>query len=112
VASVEECEDALHRLAARLAASDGRTKKRASLDRTLSCRLRDLDVVFGGRLKDGELLDIRRVDDDSAQVRMAMASDDLLRLVDGELNLAGAIATGRVRLDAGVFDLVKLRSIF
>jgi hypothetical protein len=32
--------------------------------------------------------------------------------VDGELNLAGAIATGRVRLDAGVFDLVKLRSIF
>jgi putative sterol carrier protein len=41
-----------------------------------------------------------------------MTSDDLLKLVDGELNMASAWASGRVKIDASVFDLLKLRSVF
>jgi putative sterol carrier protein len=112
MATVEECAKAFQGLAARLAGADASTKRKASLDRSLSCTLRDLKVTFAGRLRDGELLDIRQVDTPNAQVRMTMTSDDLLKLVAGELNMASAWATGRVKIDANVFDLLKLRSVF
>ena len=41
-----------------------------------------------------------------------MTSDDLLKLTSGELSFAHAWASGRLRVDANVFDLLKLRSIF
>jgi predicted lipid carrier protein YhbT len=113
MASVEECDEALHRVAARLAAVDGQTRKRAALDRTMTCTLRDLGVTFAGQLRDGELLDIQQVEQNPpAKVRMTMTSDDLIALVDGTLNMGTAFATGRVKIDASVLDLMKLRSIF
>jgi hypothetical protein len=99
-------------LAERLAGADGDAKQKASFDRTLSCTLTDLEVTFAGRIHDGTLTDIRQVSGGRAQVRRRMSSDDLLRLVDGELNLAAAWASGRVKIDASVFDLLKLRSLF
>ena len=55
MATVEECEQAFHELAAKLAGADDSAKKQASLNRSVSCKLRDLNVIFFGRLKDGEL---------------------------------------------------------
>ena len=112
VASVVECEQAFQTLADRLARADQSTRKKAALDRTLSCRLRDLDVVFAGRIHDGLLTDVTRSDDATAQVRMTMDSDDLLQLVGGTLNMAAAWASGRVKIDASMLDLLRLRSIF
>ena len=112
MATVEECEQALHELAHRLASANGSTKQHTALDRTLSCSIRDLGVVFTGRLKDGELLDIRQASSPDAQVRMAMSGDDLLKLVAGELNMAAAWASGRIRIDAGMRDQRRLRSLF
>jgi hypothetical protein len=112
VATVAECEQAFATLAERLSGADATTRRKASFDRTLSCRLTDLDVIFGGRLTDGRLTDIGQRKSPDAQIRLAMSSDDLLRLVDGTLPMAGAWAGGRVKIDASVFDLLKLRSIF
>jgi hypothetical protein len=113
MASVAECDEALHRLADRLASASEDARKRGSLDRTMTCTLRDLGVTFAGRLLDGQLLDIRQVQGVTpAKVRMTLSSDDLLALVDGKLNMGSAFATGRVKIDASVLDLVKLRSIF
>jgi hypothetical protein len=112
MASVAECEQALHDLAARLAAADRTTRSKAELDRTVSCTLRDLGVIFGGRLHAGDLLDIRQVDTADAQVRMSMSSDDLIKLVHGGLKLGTAWATGRVRVEASMRDILRLRSIF
>lgn len=118
MASVEECGQALRTLAANMAATDPAVRARNSLDRSLSCRITDLDVVFAGRLHDGLLDDIRQVETadaataDTAQVKLTMSSDDLLALVAGRLNFAAAWASGRVKLSAGVFDLIKLRSMF
>lgn len=112
MATVEECSQALKTLADRMAASDPATKARNSIDRSLSCRITDLGVIFGGRLHDGLLDDIRPVETADAQVKLAMTSDDLLALVAGRLNFASAWASGRVKLDARVLDLVKLRTIF
>ena len=111
MATEQQCEQALAELARRLAESDGSNGSRG-FDRTVTCTLRDLDLVFGGRLVDGELRDIQRSATRDAQIRLTMSSDDLLALVAGTLHLASAWATGRIKVEAGVRDLLKLRTIF
>lgn len=112
MATVTECEQALDALAARLAAADPETRRKSALDRTLSCTLRDLKVTFGGQIKDGLLTGITQEAEPTGQVKLSMSSDDLVALVAGKLNLVGAWTSGRVKIDARVFDLIKLRSIF
>lgn len=109
--TVEQCEQALHVLADRLAASES-SRRKISFDRTMTCSIRDLNVVFAGRLKDGHLIDIAPTSSRDAQVRLAMSSDDLLALVDGRLKMASAWATGRVRVNASIGDVLKLRKFF
>ena len=111
MATVEECEQAFDDLAAKLAAADDEREEQASLNRTISCKLRDLDVIFFGRLKDGELIDIRQVDRTDAQVRLAMTSDVLLDLTSTGRSFASAWLSGASRLTRDIFDLLKLRSI-
>ncbi|HWG94189.1 MAG TPA: hypothetical protein VNU66_08205, partial [Mycobacteriales bacterium] len=87
MASVEQCAQALRSLADRLAAVDPDVRGKYVVERTVSCRIRDLDVVFSGRLDDSGLTDITQTDDASAQVRLATSSDDLLALADGRLGV-------------------------
>jgi putative sterol carrier protein len=112
MATIAECETAMHDLAARLAGADAEHRRKAELDRTLSCTLPDLNVTFVGHMHDGQLDDIRQVESATAQVRLTLSSDDLLRLVAGDLSVGQALLTGRLRIDAGMLDLLKLRSIF
>lgn len=110
MATVAACRVAIIELAERLAGADDRVKQHV-LDRTLSCRVPDLEVVFSGRLLDGALVDITTDPRPKAQIRLTIRSDDLIDLVDGRLNFAHAWATGRVRLDASIRDLLKLRAM-
>jgi putative sterol carrier protein len=112
MATVEECERAMHELAGKLAGNSGSDVRNRIENRSLSCELRDLKIIYGGRLHDGRLEDIRQVKDTRAQIRLSMTSDDLLALTEGNLNLAKAWATGRIKISASVFDLIKLRSMF
>lgn len=111
MATVEECEQALGDLASRLAAN-GSARQSVSFDRSLTCTIRDLDVIFAGRLKGGQLVDIRRAPSREAQIKLSMNSDDLVALVAGQLKMAGAWATGRVKIEAGIRDMLRLRSLF
>jgi putative sterol carrier protein len=110
MATIEECREALNRLAKKLAegAAGGRPP---SLDRTLSCYLTDLDAGFRGRLVDGELRDITEGHDPSAKIKLSATSDDFVALTQGDLNFASAWASNRLKVDASVFDLLKLRSL-
>ncbi len=113
MASIEECDAAFRSLAERLSGAD--PAKRTTLDRTLACALTDLGVTFTGHLHDGELTDITQADSASAtkaQVTLTMTSDDLVDLVDGRTKFASAWATGKVKIDARMTDLLKLRSAF
>ena len=46
-----------------------------------------------------------------AQVRLTVGSDDLVALTDGELDFGRAWLSGRVKVEASVRDLLKLRSM-
>jgi predicted lipid carrier protein YhbT len=115
VASLQECEVALQDLAKRFAAVDTELRRRHAVDRTVSCRVPDLAVVFHVQLTDGSVVDLQcRPEHDEqapAQVRLAAASDDLVALVAGDLTPPVAWATGRLTVEASVLDLLRLRSL-
>ncbi|MEW2070762.1 SCP2 sterol-binding domain-containing protein [Streptomyces sp. NPDC007346] len=114
MATMAECRSALRRLSDSLAAADSDVRGAAALDRSLSCHITDLDITFTGRLTDGRIQVHDTVEGpprEKAGIRLAMTGDDLVALVDGDLNFAKAWASGRVRLEAGFRDLLKLRSL-
>ncbi|CAN5184838.1 hypothetical protein BH20ACT5_BH20ACT5_20880 [soil metagenome] len=109
MATVQECEQALRQLSVALAASD--SSGASGLDRTISCRVPDLEVIFTGRLRDAALHDLARSESAKADLRLTVDSDDLVRLVDGSLGFGAAWASGRIKVHAGVFDLLRLRTL-
>lgn len=114
MASVAECEQALRSLVDRLAAVDPEVRSKHVVHRSVSCRVPDLDVVFLAQLGDDGLDGLRCQDGaetSGAQVRLSAASDDLLALVDGRLSPPAAWATGRLKVEASVLDLLKLRTL-
>ncbi|GCD46836.1 sterol-binding protein [Streptomyces paromomycinus] len=114
MATLEECRAALGRLAQNLSTADGDIRSAAAFDRSLSCRITDLDVTFTGRLANGTLEDVTNVPGpppERAQIRLTMRGDDLVAMVDGELHFAKAWGSGRVKLEAGFRDLLRLRSL-
>jgi hypothetical protein len=111
MATVEECEAAMHKFAEILGTLNEGTRKKATIERSVTCHLRDLGVTFGGQLRDGGLQDVTRVAAPDGQIRLTMTSDDLVALVGGSLQFPRAWATGRVKVDASVLDLIRLRSL-
>lgn len=111
VATREDCEAAVHTLVARLAEVDPELRSRYTVRRTVSCRIPDLDVVFVGRLTDDGLADVHTELADRAQVRLTVSSDDLLALCDRRLGVATAVATARLRVQAGPLDLLRLSAL-
>lgn len=114
MATVEECRTALDRFARNLAGAEGSARDAAALDRSLSCRISDLDVTFTGRLAGGRLREVTAAPGapaDKAQIRLTTTGEDLLAMVAGELHFATAWATGRVKVRASLLDMLRLRSL-
>ena len=111
MATLDQCMTALKEVLGDLAANPAA----AGLDRSLSCRLTDLGQVVQGRLSAGAVRDLHVVPDDptapKADIRLTMSSDDLVALTDGRLHFGSAWAKGRVKLEAGLRDLLRLRKI-
>lgn len=114
MATTEECRSALDRLSDNMTEANSRVRSAAALDRSLSCHITDLDITFTGRLVDGRIQVLDTVEGPppaKAEIRLAMKGDDLVALVAGELNFAKAWGSGRVRLEAGFRDLLRLRTL-
>lgn len=114
MATIEECRAALDKLSDSMQRAEGDVRAAAAMDRSVSCHLTDLDVTFTGRLTGGRI----EVHDtlpgpprEKARIRLALTGDDLVTLVDGELHFARAWSTGRVKLEAGLRDLLRLRKL-
>jgi hypothetical protein len=111
VATLEECMTALEGFVRQLAASDAAR----DLDRSVSCRLPDLRHVVAGRLALGSVRDMTAVADGpsvpKADIRLTMSSDDLLALTSGRLSFGPAWASGQVKLEAGLRDMLRLRKL-
>lgn len=111
MASPQEVEAAVLQVAALLASVDPEVRARLSVERTVSCRVPDLDVVWSGRLCQDGLVDVTDQDGERSQVRLTVRSDDLVALSQGRLGVALAWATGRLTVQAPPLDLLRLRAL-
>ncbi len=114
MATAQECEAALRRIAATLAGADGGDRARHVVDRSVSCTVPDLELTFTGQLKGGTLTDVSSAaggDQPQAQIRLTTSSDDLVALTDGRLGFGSAWAQGRLKVDASMLDLLRLRRL-
>ena len=112
MATLEQCRSALDKLAENLATANGDLRSAAALDRSVICWI--TDMTFVGRLVDSRIDDVRTEPGppaERAQIRLAMTGDDLVALVDGELHFARAWGSGRIKLEAGLRDLLRLRKL-
>ncbi|WFE39764.1 SCP2 sterol-binding domain-containing protein [Micromonospora sp. WMMD998] len=110
MASVDDCRQALQDLVDRLD-RHVEAQGRIDLDRTLACRITDLDTAFHGRLEGGRLVGLTDGDDPKAKIALSAGSDDLVALVHGKLDIMSAVAARRVSIKANPFDLMKLRKL-
>jgi putative sterol carrier protein len=111
VATMEQCMTSLKGILGDLAANPAAE----GLDRSLSCRLTDLDQIVLGRLGSGSVRDLKvqpyGPEVPKADIRLTMTSDDLVAMTDGDLHFGKAWASGRVKLEAGLRDLLRLRKL-
>ena len=111
MATIDDCTTALRGILGPLATHEAAV----GLDRSLSCRLTDLGQVVLGRLAGGSVRDLHAVADAAsvprADIRLTMTSDDLLALTRGDLSFGKAWSSGRVRFEAGLRDMLRLRAL-
>lgn len=116
MATKDECAAALERLAGKLSGLDERDRAENPFERTVSCTVPDLRVVFHGTLREARLHGIVAYADGvkapAAQIRLTIASDDLIGLVDGALSFVPAWTAGRIKVNGSFGDLLRLRKIF
>ena len=111
MATLEECRRALQDVADRIASGDTRDREPPKLDRSLACRITDLGAGFHGRLVGGKIKDLTDGDDPAAQIALTLSSDDLVALSRGEINFAKAWASGRIKIQAGIRDMLQVRKL-
>lgn len=55
MATIEECRAALDKLSDSMGDAEGDVRAAASMERSVSCHVTDLDVTFAGRLTGGRI---------------------------------------------------------
>jgi predicted lipid carrier protein YhbT len=112
VATLRAVEQAVQALLERLAEVDPDVRRKYALERTVACRVRDLDIVFLGSFdEEGTLRELTTAERGDGQVKLSASSDDLIALIEGRLSVPTAWATGKLKIDASMLDLLKLRSL-
>ena len=112
MATEEDCRTALDRIVERLGEVEPEQFKEHVVERMITCRVTDLGLVFRTRIYEGGLDPFKPADDwRSGQVRVAVNSDDLVALSKDELSVARAWASGRLKIEASIFDLFRLRRL-
>jgi hypothetical protein len=113
MATVEQCRTALEDLAGRLSKMDEATRASNLADRSLSCTITDLGVTFVtmlGRDGAGPVTEAGP-QDARANVRFSTKSDELLIIAGDPKRFARAWLTGKVKVEATLPDLLRLRKL-
>ncbi len=111
MATEQECDRAFHLLAELLAGVEPEVLSKYVLDRTVSCRVSDLGTTWSARLCDAGLLGVTAQDSPKAQIRLTVNSDVLIALVEGRQPVPSAVATGKLRVQAGPIDMLRLTAL-
>jgi hypothetical protein len=113
VATVEDCRQALDSLTSRILELNPEERAAHLVDRNVSCRVTDLGVTFLTRIGPDGADPVRESNgsDPKAQIRMTAKSGDLIALAADPGTFAKAWLTGRIKIEASLSDIFRLRKL-
>jgi hypothetical protein len=110
--SADECRAALQKLAGRLSELSPQERDQYFANRTMSVTIPDLDVTYVTRLGAGDdpVRDVAP-GDPPADIRLTASSDEVLALAQQPMNIARAWMTRKIKIEASMKDLIRLRRL-
>ena len=112
MATAEECRQALEDLTGRIGEMDPADRQAHLVDRVISCKISDLGVTFVTRLGPDGATPVREANgSESVQVRFTAKSDDLIAIAGDPGSIGRAWLTGRLKVEASIWDILRLRKI-
>lgn len=110
--SAQECREALQKLAGRLSELSPAERDQYFGNRSMSVTIPDLGVAYATILGTGDDL-VREVapDEPPADIRLTANSDEVIALAQQPMNIARAWMAGRVKIEASMKDLFRLRRL-
>ena len=110
--SAEECRAALQKLAGRLAEMSPDERENYFGNRSMSVTIPDLGITFATTLGVGDD-PVREVGpgEPPADIRLTANSDEVVALAESPTNIARAWVAGRVKIEASMKDLFRLRRL-
>jgi SCP-2 sterol transfer family len=110
--SAEECREALQKLAARLSDLNPEDRDEYFGNRSISVTIPDLGVTFATNLGAGDD-PVQEVGpgEPPADIRLTADSDEVVSLAQSPMNIARAWMAGRVKIEASMKDLFRLRKL-
>jgi SCP-2 sterol transfer family len=110
--SAEECRLALQKLVGRLSELSPAERDQYFGNRSISVTIPDLNVTYVSRLGSGnDLVREAAPGDPPADIRMTARSDEVIALAEQPMNIARAWVTGRIKIEASMKDLFRLRRL-
>lgn len=111
MAEVEEVEAILDGFLERFDRLDASSRALMPSRRTIEAQCPDLELYRYGVWRDGTLILFDEPVSRRPDIRISMRSDDLVKLSRGELSFSQAYLAGRIRIDASMSDLLRLRAV-
>jgi hypothetical protein len=110
--SAEECRQALQKLAGRLSELNPAERDQYFGNRSISVTIPDLGVTYATNLGTGDD-PVREVapGEPPADIRLTANSDEVVSLAESPMNIARAWMAGRVKIEASMRDLIRLRKL-
>ncbi|WP_150254713.1 SCP2 sterol-binding domain-containing protein [Nocardiopsis deserti] len=115
MSSIDTCLAGIEKVNQRILAQSDEKRRKYIRERSLSVEVPDLETVFDMRLTLDGLVGVTHRPADRpaprAQVRITVGSDDLVALAEDRLDAAKAVFGRRVKVDASVGDLLRVRKL-
>lgn len=112
MATKAEVTKALERLMARLDGNDEDVRSAIPGRKVLCCRVTDLDSSWYSVIQDGHVsAPVERPVPSTVDVTLQVGSDDLIALVEERTSFLSALMSGKVRVQASMMDLLRMRTL-
>lgn len=112
MATKAEVTKALERLMARLDGNAEGVRSAIPGRKVLCCRVPDLDTSWYSVIQDGHVsAPVERPVPETVDVTLQLGSDDLIALVEERTSFLSALMSGKVRVQASMMDLLRMRTL-
>jgi len=113
VATKDEVTRAIERLMARLDGNEANVRSAIPGRKVMGCQITDLDAGWYSVIEDGHVSPPTETPPpgEHVAVLLKLRSDDLIDLVEDRTSFMSAFLSGKVRVDASLTDLLRLRTL-